>query len=400
MSERSKTTSSSLLNQKDVDPSRFKPNASPREYIEDLNSVDSQTKEVLAEAGIETEGENRSGSFIQMDHSVVHCSANQEGIEVMSTTDALKKYDWLKDYWWKAVKRDQDQFTVLADTHQEHGYFVHALPGVKSIYPLQACLYLGEEGLEQDVHNIVIVEEGAELHLITGCTTGIDVKSALHVGVSEFYIKKGAKLTFTMIHNWAEEVAVRPRTGTIVEENGLFLSNYVCMREVRNLQMYPTSYLRGEGATARYYTILAAPPGSFMDVGSKAVLQAPNTKAELINRTVTTGGDIINRGAIIGEVPGVKAHLECNGLMLAESGSIYAVPELLARSKDVELSHEAAIGKIAPEEVEYLMARGLSEEEATATIVRGFIKVDITGLPEHLKTKIDQAISLGEKKLL
>jgi len=400
MSERSKTTSSSLLNQKDVDLSRFKPNASPREYIEDLNSLDPQTKEVLAEAGIETEGNNRSGSFIQMDHSIVHCSVNQEGIEVMSTTDALKKYDWLKDYWWKAVKRDQDQFTVLADTHQEHGYFVHALPGVKSIYPLQACLYLGEEGLEQDVHNIVIVEEGAELHLITGCTTGIDVKSALHVGVSEFYIKKGAKLTFTMIHNWAEEVDVRPRTGTFVDENGLYISNYVSMRKVHNLQMYPTSYLVGKGAIARYYTILAAPPGSYMDVGSRAVLQAPDTRAELINRSVTSGGDIINRGAIIGEVPGVKAHLECNGLMLADSGSIQAIPELFAKSKDVELSHEAAIGKIAPEEVEYLMARGLSEEEATATIVRGFIKVDITGLPEHLKTKIDQAISLGEKNFL
>lgn len=384
----------------DVDPQAFKPVAAGRPHIDDLRSLDAGTQATLAESGIEIDGARRSGSFIQMDHSVVYCGVQQEGLEIMSTTEVMERYPWMQDYWWKAVAPDADKYTARAELHQEHGYFIRALPGVKSIYPLQACLYIGEDGLEQDVHNVIIAEEGSELHIITGCTTGAAVRSGLHVGISEFFIKRGAKVTFTMIHNWAEEVAVRPRTGTIIEEDGLFLSNYVCMRPVRTLQMYPTSYLAGRGAVARYYSILAAPPGSHMDVGSRAVLQARGTRAEIIARTLTTGGTIINRGAIVGEVPGVKAHLECRGLMLANVGMIHAIPELVAKAADVDLSHEAAVGKIAPEEIEYLMARGLSEEEATAAIVRGFINVQITGLPAHLQEQIDKAIALGEKSLL
>ncbi|MEE9505304.1 MAG: SufD family Fe-S cluster assembly protein, partial [Thermodesulfobacteriota bacterium] len=284
--------------------------------------------------------------------------------------------------------------------HQEHGYFIRSLPGVRSIYPLQACLYLEEDNLAQDIHNIVIAEEGSELHIITGCATGPHVKSGLHVGISEFYVKKGAKLTFTMIHNWAENMAIRPRSATIVEEGGLFLSNYVCMQPVGTLQMYPVTYLVGEGATARYNSILIATPGSEMDIGARVFLKAKGARSEIISRAITTGGKIIARGHIIGEVPGIKAHLECNGLILSDEGIIHAVPELEGYRQEVDLSHEAAVGKIAQEEVEYLMARGLSQEEATATIVRGFLNVEIEGLPAELKKEMDKAVEISEKSLL
>ena len=384
----------------DIDLEAFSPETEAIPYQENLSAFSLSDQEQMLKAGVDIAAKNRSGTFIQKDHSVVHCSASQEGMEIMDIDQAREKYDWLHDYWWKAVAVNTDKYTARAELHQEHGYFIRSLPGVRSIYPLQACLYLEEDNLAQDIHNIVIAEEGSELHIIAGCATGPHVKSGLHVGISEFYVKKGAKLTFTMIHNWAENMAIRPRSATIVEEGGLFLSNYVCMQPVGTLQMYPVTYLVGEGATARYNSILIATPGSEMDIGARVFLKAKGARSEIISRAITTGGKIIARGHIIGEVPGIKAHLECNGLILSDEGIIHAVPELEGYRQEVDLSHEAAVGKIAQEEVEYLMARGLSQEEATATIVRGFLNVEIEGLPAELKKEMDKAVEISEKSLL
>ncbi|MCR4419780.1 MAG: SufD family Fe-S cluster assembly protein [Clostridia bacterium] len=360
-----------------------------------------EDRERLLATGVELEGADRAGTFLQVNHSVLRCGAAQEGIEVLGTFEALEKYPWAEDYWWRIVAPDQDKYTAqVALAEHRNGYFIRALPGSSTIYPLQACLYLQEEGAVQNVHNIVIVEEGAELHLISGCASASRVRHGLHIGVSEFYVKKGARLTFTMIHYWGEEVAVRPRSATLVEEGGLFVSNYVCLRPVGSLQMYPTAWLKGPEAVARYYSILVAPPGTSMDLGSRVVLQAPRSRAEVVARTLTTGGEIINRGCLVAEAQEVKAHLECRGLVLGEKGVIDAIPELLTKVGNVDLSHEAAVGKIAQEEIEYLMARGLSEEEATATIVRGFLNVQIVGLPAALQAEIDRAVAAGEKALL
>ncbi|RLB27179.1 MAG: SufD family Fe-S cluster assembly protein [Deltaproteobacteria bacterium] len=384
----------------DIDLEAFSSETEAHPYQENLSAFPFSDQEQMLKAGVDLSARNRSGTFIQKDHSVVHCSASQEGMEIMDIDQAREKYNWLHDYWWKAVPVNMDKYTARAELHQEHGYFIRSLPGARSIYPLQACLYLEEDNLAQDIHNIVIAEEGSELHIITGCATGPHVKSGLHVGISEFYVKKGAKLTFTMIHNWAENMAIRPRSATIVEEGGLFLSNYVCMQPVGTLQMYPVTYLVGENATARYNSILIATPGSEMDMGSRVFLKAKGARAEIISRAITTGGKIIARGHIIGEVPGIKAHLECKGLILSDKGIIHAVPELEGYRQEVDLSHEAAVGKIAQEEVEYLMARGLSQEEATATIVRGFLNVEIEGLPAELKKEMDKAVEISEKSLL
>jgi uncharacterized protein len=361
-----------------------------------LTGLNDEIRKRAVTVGIDAEEACRSGSFFQMDHSVVFASARQSGLEVMSTTDALAAYEWLRDYWWKAVAVDADKYTAQAELRRDHGYFIRAMPGARAEFPIQACLYMTQEGMAQNVHNIIIAEEGAELHIITGCTTAQDVKKGLHVGVSEFYIKKNAKVTFTMIHNWAEETAVRPRTGAIVEENGVFISNYICMKPVKTLQAYPAAYCIGENATVRFNTILSAPKGSNMDVGSRVFLRARGCRAEVVARTISTGGAIVSRGSLIGEAPGIKAHLECRGLILSEHGSILAIPELDGRVSGVEMSHEAAVGKIADEEIRYLMARGLTDEEATAAIVRGFLDVEIKGLPGHLQSEIKKAVNMGE----
>lgn len=382
----------------DVDLTAYSGPTEKHGGIRSLTGLSGDARERAVSVGIDAEEKCRSGSFFQMDHSVILSSAYQSGLEVMNVTEALKKYDWLRDYWWNAVEVDADKFTAQAELQQHHGYFLRALPGARAEFPLQACLYLSREGLAQNVHNVIIAEEGSELHIITGCTTAQTVRAGLHVGVSEFYIKKNAKVTFTMIHNWAEDVAVRPRTGVIVEDNAVFMSNYICMKPVKTLQMCPVAYCIGENATIRNNTILLAAEGSNMDVGSKIFLKARGTRAEVVARAITTGGAIVTRGNLIGEVPGIKAHLECRGLILSGKGSILAIPELDGRVSGVDMSHEAAVGKIAEEEIQYLMTRGLDGDEATAAIVRGFLDIDIKGLPEHLQGEIKKAVTMSDQE--
>jgi Fe-S cluster assembly scaffold protein SufB len=160
--------------------------------------------------------------------------------------------------------------------------------------------------------------------------------------------------------------------------------------------MYPTATLKGENSVARFPSIVIASKESFMDLGSRAILEGRGSSAELITRAITKGGTIISRGHINGMTTGTRGHLECKGLILKD-GRIYAIPEIEGSVVGTELSHEAAVGKIARDEIEYLMSRGLDEDEATATIIRGFLDVKITGLPEALQKQIEASIDVAEK---
>ena len=385
----------------DIDLDTYVSSAEEQPSQVDPSGLPARTKKRMLEAGIILDDpDQRAGTFIQMDNAPIHSSVRQEGVEVMAVSQALERYDWLSDYWWQAVAVDTDKYTASIELNQHNGYFIRALPGYKTIYPVQACLYLAKARLAQNVHNIIIAEENSELHIITGCTTASDEEAGLHLGVSEFYIKKGAKVTFTMIHNWNPEVAVRPRSAAIIEEDGLFLSNYVLTKPVRSLQMYPTARCVGENAVVRFNSVLVAAPGSSLDVGSRVILNAKGAKTEIISRAITTGGSIVARGYIEGNAPDVKGHLECRGLILMGEGIIHAIPELKGTLAGIDLSHEAAIGKIAEEEIEYLMARGLTRSEATATIVRGFLRVDIEGLPPLLSAELQRAIEASEKDIM
>jgi Fe-S cluster assembly scaffold protein SufB len=385
---------------KDIELSSFKNDIAEKPKNIDPAALSMEDKERMLSTGVMLDDPTqRSGTFIQMGNTPVHNSTKQDGIEIMAVSQAKEKYDWFGDYWWNAVSVDTDKYTAHVELNNADGYFIRALPGAKTVFPIQACLYLNKIGSIQDVHNIVIAEEGSELHIITGCTTSLHNEPGLHLGVSEFYIKKGAKVTFTMIHNWTPAMGIRPRTGIIIEDNGLLLNNYVIMKPVDSLQQNPSAYCNGENATARFNSILIAPTGSNMDIGSRVFLNGKGSKTEMIARTITTGGDIISRGYMEGNAPDVKGHLECRGLILGDAGSIHAIPELKGNLAGIDLSHEAAVGKIAEEEVEYLMARGLTRDEATATIVRGFLNVDIDGLPPLLNAELQKAIKDSENDM-
>ena len=383
----------------DINIENYNVDAKDHAYVEKLSQIEPTDAKQLLDVGVDIDENARIGTFIQKDKSVIHCKTSQEGIEVMGISQAQEKHGWLSDYMWKNISPDTDKFTLQAKKNSHEGYFIHALAGVKTKHPIQSCLYIAKEGFSQNVHNIVVAEQGSELHIITGCATAPHLVSGLHVGISEFYVKRDAKLTFTMIHDWGEKINVRPRTVIRVEEGGTIISNYISLKPVGSLQMFPTTHLNGKGAVARFNSILVAGPGSFLDVGSRIVLNAPDTRAEIISRAISSGGSIIARGDLVGKVAGIKAHLECHGLILND-GFMQAIPELSGYVPGVEMSHEAAVGKIDQQEIEYLMARGLDEEEAISTIVRGFLNVDIEGLPADLKKKLDETISEIQKEMM
>jgi len=372
----------------------------PHQYMaqEEMCSLPNDVQQRLVMSGLDLSEKERGGTYFQKDTTVVHCHSMEQGIEVIPMKEALEKHDWVKDYFWKLVSVDQDKYTASAYLELHDGYVIRALPGSKSVYPIQACLYLDKEGLQQNVHNLIIAEEGSELHIITGCATAPHMKRGVHVGISEFYVKKNAKLSFTMIHNWAEDMMVRPRSVGRVEEGAVFINNYICMKPVRSIQMYPTTYLDGDNATAMFYSVIVGSPGSDFDVGGRIWLNKPGCRAEIIQRAISNGGRIMNRGHLIGKAPDIKAHLECRGLIL-KGGIIDSIPQLEGHVEGVDMSHEAAVGKIAQEEITYLMSRGLSADEATSTIVRGFLNIDIKGLPEQLRAEIDRAIEASKEAM-
>ena len=381
-----------------VDLSSYTMEAEEHGFQDSLDSLDQTDADEFIKVGIEKHANLRSGSFIQKDSSIVHCSRSMEGVEISGIAQAMEHDPSLENYLWSLIDPEKDELARFAKDAPLQGFFIRSQRGVKTEKPLQTCLHIAKEGFAQRVHNLIIVEEDSEIHIIAGCSTSRHLQSGLHLGLSEFFVKKGATLKYTMIHEWGEKISVRPKTAVHVEEGGVFISNYISLKPVGSLVSNPVTYLEKD-ATARFNSILVAGKGSYMDVGSVVELRAQGARAEIISRAIAAGGTIISRGHLKSMVPGVKGHLECKGLILKE-GLLHAIPELSAFTPGVELSHEAAVGKIDKREIEYLMARGLDEDEAVSTIVRGFLNVDIEGLPAELVAMMDKAVHETEQDMM
>jgi Fe-S cluster assembly scaffold protein SufB len=347
-------------------------------------------------AGMEANEKNRSGTFYHVDQSTIYSKVNelyQGKIELMDTKAALQKYHWLGDYMWKLVDKNKDEFTRKVAEDWSGGYFMRVMPGAEITFPLQSCLLITQKNLEQRVHNIIMAEEGSKAHIITSCVQHSSVPKASHLGVSEIYVKKGATLNFTMIHQWSENTFVRPRSAAEMGDGAAFVSNYVCMHSVKDMQMYPAAFCNGTDSTVSFSNILYGKRNSLLDIGSKAVLTGKGSKAEMVSRAIAReGSKMIIRGLIEGDNADCKGHLECRGLLIDEEAFLQSIPELIARKKGVEITHEAAVGKISEREITYLMTRKLSRDQAVSLIIRGFMDVSILGLPEALNAEIKRIV--------
>lgn len=341
-------------------------------------------------------------SYVQVDQTALYKLLERRlrgyGVIVAPLRTALEKMDYAKRIAWRLVDPRSDKYTALAYLRGgELGYFIYVPPNVKVDVPIYTCLVLRLERRAQLAHNIVYVDEGSEAHVITGCAVPHGVRDGLHVGISEFHVSRGARLTFSMIHAWSQGVHVRPRTAVYVEEGGEYVGYYITYNPVQSIQAYPVVRLQARARAYSASVVVGLGSGDY-DVGTKVILEGPGASGEIVSRTLgLEESRVTARAEIVGKARDSRGHIECLGLLVSEKSSIAAYPLIRSEDPGSTLSHEAAIGRISREELEYLMSRGFEEDEAKSIIVRGFMKVDVPGLPEVVRRHVDSIVGTISK---
>lgn len=382
-----------LLNEKpkignDIDFSEFT-------FTKNTKDIPSDIDDKLKEVGIDLSEKERSATFIQNNERSLYQNINKMfngKLEIMPLKDALSKYEWLKDYYFKAVKM-KDKFTAYNELYLEGGYFLRVFKDQKIEIPIQACFLISTNNAIQNVHNIIILEEGSSAHMINGCTAQYAAKKTLHLAVTEIYLKKNSKFIYNMIHNWSEKSYVRPRTGIIIDDNAKFISNYITLYKIKDIQSYPKAICKGEKSSATFRTIAYGKNDAYLDLGGSIILEGDQSSGEIISHTVVSDSSInIARSSIISKGKGTKGHIECKAIMVSDKARMKAIPILDSFSKDAELTHEASIGKIDEEKLEYLMSRGFTKDDAISLIVKGFLDVEEMELTPYVKDAVRKII--------
>ena len=365
--------------------------------VEEARDLDPPIITAASRVGLETP----KLAYIQSNERALYTALvktlSKYGAVVMSTREALEKKPLVKELVWRLVDPATDKYTAYAYLHGgEVGYFIYIPPGVKVPVPIYTCLAITTNNTIQFAHNIVYVDEGGEAHLVTGCAIPHGVKDGVHIGISEFYVARNARLTFTMLHAWAEGLHVRPRTVVQVEEGGEYVSYYVTYSPVASIQTYPRVYLK-RGARAYLASIIASSRSGVYDIGSAAVLEEPYSSSENVSRVVARDESrVYARAEIEAWESDSRGHIECLGLLLSPNAMISSIPIITSKKQGAILSHEAAIGLIAEREIDYLMSKGFTEEEAKAVLVRGFMNIDAP-IPPQIKRQVDYILDLVAK---
>ncbi|MCR8433326.1 MAG: SufD family Fe-S cluster assembly protein [Candidatus Korarchaeota archaeon] len=378
----------------DVDITQFTPKEVDKNL--DLHSV----ADILENVGVSVDSTNRAGEYYQLESIVLERLSKVPGLEIMSLEEAIDTYGKdLEPYFWNAVKVDTDKFTALAELAGKGGYFVRAKKGHRIQVPVQACLLMQLNQSLQAPHNIIIAEEGSEVSVVTGCTVMRET-TGLHAGITEIYVKKGARVSFVMIHRWSEAMHIRPRTGVIVEEGGEYISNYIAFTKLKTFQSMPRVILH-ENARAYLASTIVLEGQAKSDSGYTLELAGNNASGQIISRAITKDfSELTTRAKITGLALGVRGHIDCQGLLLSDKSRILTIPILDALHDNVTLTHEAAVGKLAEDKILWLMARGFSRENAESILVRGFLRVDLPSLPPAVTSMIDNTMRLIAKSIL
>lgn len=368
--------------------------------IANLRELSRPVQERMESVGLSIDEKQRSGSHLQEDNFTTYLKAMKsllpEGVVVMDTDEAIKTFPWLKDYYFKIIPKNLNKHTAFVNAYSQSGIFIWIKEGVQVEFPLQACFYLKTSNYVQVPHNFIIAEPNSRIHLITGCVPDQECKDSAHIAATEILVKNAAAVTYTMIHNWNKDSNVRPSVGIRVEENGTYISNYLLTSEVKSIQMYPTAVL-ARNSRAVFNTMLFCKGESHIDTGAAIYFKGEDSKGEIKSRAlVLDNSHLAMRGNLSGRKK-CRGHLECRGLILSKNAWAEAYPNL-SGSRDAELTHEAAIGKIKNEELNYLMSRGFSRDEAVSLIARGFINLNIPGLPPAVNKYIKEVVDLTARK--
>ncbi len=367
------------------------------------SQVPREIKDTFERLGIpQAERESLAGVGAQYDSELVYHNVRREveeqGVIYTDMESALTGTysDMVKEHFMKLVTPRDHKFAALHGAVWSGGSFVYVPPGVSVEIPLQSYFRLNAPGAGQFEHTLIIVDEGASLHFIEGCSAPKYNVANLHAGCVELFVRKNGRLRYSTIENWSKNMynlntkrAVVDAGGTIEWVSGSFGSHVS--------YLYPMSILKGEGAKAEFTGITFAGKGQNLDTGAKIVHSAPKTSSYMNTRSISKDGGVSTfRSSVVvtKEAKKSKAAVSCQSLMLDSISRSDTIPAMDIRTQDADIGHEAKIGKISDEAIFYLMSRGISEEEAKAMIVSGFADNVSKELPLEYAVEMNNLIRL------
>lgn len=366
------------------------------------NEVPEDIKKTFDLLGIpEAEKKSLAGVGAQYDSEVVYHSIKEDlvkqGVIYTDMETAVREHeDLVKQYFMKCVSPSDHKFVALHGAVWSGGSFVYVPKGVNVDIPLQSYFRLNSPGAGQFEHTLIIVDEGAKLHFIEGCSAPKYSVTNLHAGCVELYVKEGATLRYITIENWSKNMLNLNTKRAIVEKNGTI--EWVSGSFGSQISMlYPMSILKGEGARAEFTGVSFAGKGQNLDTGAKVIHAAPNTSSTINSKSISrNGGKATYRGVlkVNSNAYNSKSMVSCESLMLDNKSKSDTIPVIDLLNDDVEIGHEAKIGKISDESIFYLMTRGISEDEAKSMIVRGFVEPISKELPLEYAVEMNNLINI------
>ena len=342
-----------------------------------------------------------AGVAAQYESEVVYHSIREDlaaqGVIFLDTDSGLKEYeDIFKEHFGSVIPVGDNKFAALNTSVWSGGSFIYVPKGVHVEIPLQAYFRINTENMGQFERTLIIADEGSYVHYVEGCTAPIYSSDSLHSAVVEIIVKKNARVRYTTIQNWSNNVYNLVTKRAVCEEGATMewidgnIGSKITMK-------YPAVMLMGEHAKGETLSIAFAGEGQHQDTGSKMVHAAPNTSSTIISKSVARGGGRtsyrglvqVNEGA-----SGAKSTVKCDALLVDTISRSDTYPYVDVREDDVSMGHEATVSKVSDDQLFYLMSRGLTEDEAMAMIVRGFIEPIARELPMEYALELNRLIEL------
>ena len=366
------------------------------------DDVPDDIKNTFDRLGIpEAEQKFLSGAGGQYDSEVVYHDMKKElteqGVIFSDPETAFKEHpNIFKEYFGTVIPSLDNKFSALNSAVWSGGSFIYVPPGVKIDYPLQAYFRINSESMGQFERTLIIADEGSQIHYVEGCTAPTYTSASLHSAVVEIICKKNSRVRYSTIQNWSGNVYNLVTKRAIAEEGAVMewvdgnLGSKVTMK-------YPSVYLNGEGAHGEVLSIAFAGEGQHQDAGGKIVHNAPNTTSKIISKSLSKdGGRTSYRGLVkvAKNANGVKSNVICDALILDDKSQSDTYPYIEIDSDQVNIEHEATVSKIGEEQLFYLMSRGITELDASAMIVNGFIEPLVKELPMEYAVEMNKLIQL------
>lgn len=346
---------------------------------------------------IDAEKEHLSGVSNQFESEVIYHHGRDEiqekGVIFLSTDEALKEYpDLFKEYFNNLVKYDENKYTALNGALWSGGSFIYIPPYTKLDRPLQSYFRIESSSLGQFERTIIIVDEGAELSYIEGCTAKSYSVSSLHAGVVEIYVKRGAKCKYSTIQNWSKDVYNLVTKRAIVEENGVM--DWVDGNVGSGVTMkYPSCILLGDNAVGNSISIAYAKENQHLDAGAKMIHIGANTRSNIVSKSIADDGGVANYRGKVKIAESAKnsyASIKCDTILLSDNAISDTYPINEVNNDSSKLEHEATVSKISEEKMFYLRSKGLTENQAKEMLIMGFISDFKKELPMEYAVELNR----------